>query len=123
MRISDWSSDVCSSDLATAICGAVEAMRVQHMGRELPPVTASIGAATFPADGNNSEALMHAADEGLYRAKHGGPNRRAHASVYVAVVCRLSRLRRHPAGRCHPGEHALQREPCAVDRHAAPGPP
>src|SRR3546814_3240687 len=31
---------------ATAICGAVEAMRVQHMGRELPPVTASIGAAT-----------------------------------------------------------------------------
>src|SRR3546814_375259 len=52
---------------ATAICGAVEAMRVQHMGRELPPVTASIGAATFPADGNNSEALMHAADEALYR--------------------------------------------------------
>src|SRR3546814_7045270 len=25
---------------ATAICSAVEAMRVQHMGRELPPVTA-----------------------------------------------------------------------------------
>src|SRR3546814_20486994 len=96
MRISDWSSDVCSSDLgkllaehsrgediacryggeeftlilpeapagaalqrATAICSAVEAMRVQHMGRELPPVTASIGAATFPTPGNNSAALMH----------------------------------------------------------------
>src|SRR3546814_8249392 len=66
---------------ATAICGAVEAMRVQHMGRELPPVTASIGAATFPADGNNSEALMHAADEALYRAKHGGRNRVEQASV------------------------------------------
>ncbi|HEY9541428.1 MAG TPA: diguanylate cyclase [Luteimonas sp.] len=66
---------------ATAICSAVEAMRVQHMGRELPPVTASIGAATFPADGNNSEALMHAADEALYRAKHGGRNRVEQASV------------------------------------------
>src|SRR3546814_7109046 len=54
---------------ATAICSAVEAMRVQHMGRELPPVTASIGAATFPTHGNHSEALMPAADEALYRAK------------------------------------------------------
>src|SRR3546814_18855542 len=117
MRISDWSSDVCSSDLgkllaehsrgediacryggeeftlilpeapaeaalqrAGAICSAVEAMRVQHMGRELPRVTVSIGAATLPAHGNNSEALMHAAAAAPYRAKHGGSNRAPQAS-------------------------------------------
>src|SRR3546814_19943353 len=57
---------------AGAICSAVEAMRVQHLGRELPRVTVSIGAATFPAHGNNSEALMHAPDEALYPATPGG---------------------------------------------------
>ena len=60
---------------ARAICSAVEAMRVQHMGRELPQVTVSIGVATFPAHGNSPEDLLRAADEALYRAKHGGRNR------------------------------------------------
>src|SRR5690606_13720823 len=60
---------------AGAIRSAVEAMRVQHMGRELPQVTVSIGVATFPANGNTPEALMRAADEALYRAKHEGRNR------------------------------------------------
>ncbi|MFC3716564.1 diguanylate cyclase [Luteimonas soli] len=60
---------------AAEICMAVEAMRVEHMGRELPRVTVSIGAATFPANGNTPEVLMRAADEALYRAKHEGRNR------------------------------------------------
>jgi len=60
---------------ATAICSAVEAMRVQHMGRELPRVTVSIGVAAFPDHGSDPETLMHAADEALYRAKHEGRNR------------------------------------------------
>lgn len=60
---------------AGAIRSAVEAMRVQHMGRELPQVTVSIGVATFPANGNTPEALMRAAEEALYRAKHEGRNR------------------------------------------------
>lgn len=65
---------------AEAIRIAVEAMRVQHMGRELPQVTVSIGVAAFPGDGDSPEALLHAADEALYRAKHGGRNRVERAS-------------------------------------------
>ena len=60
---------------AEAIRREVEAMRVRHMDRELPRVTVSIGVATFPADGDTPEVLMRAADEALYRAKHGGRNR------------------------------------------------
>ncbi|MDN5780565.1 MAG: diguanylate cyclase [Luteimonas sp.] len=59
---------------AEAIRAAVEAMRVQHMGRDLPQVTVSIGVATFPADGDTPEALLRVADEALYRAKHNGRN-------------------------------------------------
>ncbi len=66
---------------AEAIRAAVESMRVQHMGRELPQVTVSIGVATFPADGASPEALLQAADEALYRAKHAGRNRVGQASA------------------------------------------
>lgn len=38
-------------------------------------VTASLGLATFPADASSSDALVGAADEALYRSKHGGRNR------------------------------------------------
>ena len=54
---------------------AVEAMRVQHMGHDLPQVTVSIGVSTFPANGATPEALLRSADEALYRAKHNGRNR------------------------------------------------
>jgi diguanylate cyclase (GGDEF)-like protein/PAS domain S-box-containing protein len=37
-------------------------------------VTASIGIATFPADGDNAEALLGAADAAMYRAKQAGRN-------------------------------------------------
>jgi diguanylate cyclase (GGDEF)-like protein len=37
-------------------------------------VTASIGAAVFPADGDNAEALLGAADAAMYRAKQSGRN-------------------------------------------------
>ena len=37
-------------------------------------VTASIGIATFPADGDNAEALLGAADAAMYRAKQSGRN-------------------------------------------------
>ena len=64
---------------AEAIRAAVEAMRVEHMGRELPQVTVSIGVATFPADGQDPESLLQAADQALYRAKREGRNRVAQA--------------------------------------------
>jgi len=37
-------------------------------------VTASIGIATFPADGDNAETLLGAADAAMYRAKQAGRN-------------------------------------------------
>ena len=39
--------------------------------------TASIGAAVFPADGNNFETLYKSADQALYKAKRRGKNQLA----------------------------------------------
>lgn len=60
---------------AQAIRAGVEDLHVQHLGRELPKVTLSIGVAGYPADGNTAEALLQAADEALYRAKRHGRDR------------------------------------------------
>lgn len=60
---------------AEAIRGAVQAMRVRHLGQELPGVTVSIGVACHPDHGDGAEALVRCADQALYRAKHGGRNR------------------------------------------------
>jgi diguanylate cyclase (GGDEF)-like protein/PAS domain S-box-containing protein len=46
---------------------------VNVQGQEVV-VTASIGIATFPADGDNAEALLGAADAAMYRAKQSGRN-------------------------------------------------
>lgn len=60
---------------AETIRAAVQAMRVEHLGRELPEVTVSIGVANFPAQGQTPEALLRHADKALYRAKREGRNR------------------------------------------------
>jgi diguanylate cyclase (GGDEF)-like protein len=44
-------------------------------------VTASLGVATFPHDAGSEDALVAAADEALYRSKHGGRNRVTQASA------------------------------------------
>src|SRR3546814_6741021 len=64
---------------------------------------------------------MTDAADGLYRDKHGGGEHVEQASEQVAVVGGISRLRRHSAGRCHRGGHALQRGQVAVERPAALG--
>jgi diguanylate cyclase (GGDEF)-like protein len=49
-------------------------------------VTASIGVATFPQDALTEDALVGAADEALYRSKHGGRNRVTQFSAPGAPV-------------------------------------
>ncbi len=46
---------------------------IAHPGVERS-VTVSIGVATFPADGDSPETLLHSADLALYAAKHAGRN-------------------------------------------------
>ncbi|MFZ5788489.1 MAG: GGDEF domain-containing protein, partial [Acidobacteriota bacterium] len=53
---------------------AVSAIRVEHEGLLLDPVTASIGVAVFPHHGSTAETLLSAADAALYRAKAAGRN-------------------------------------------------
>src|SRR3546814_19175301 len=79
MRISDWSSDVCSSDLiilarfAESIRRGIAACdHSETVGERL--VTASVGVAEVrPAC--DFKQLYRLADEALYDAKRGGRNR------------------------------------------------
>ena len=50
-------------------------LRITHNGRQLKPVTASMGLACFPQHGADPESLLRAADTALYASKHGGRNR------------------------------------------------
>lgn len=69
---------------AEAIRIGVEALRVQHLGSDLPQVTVSIGLAWLPEHGNTTETLLRRADEALYRAKREGRNRVALATAKAA---------------------------------------
>jgi diguanylate cyclase (GGDEF)-like protein len=44
-------------------------------GQRLGPVTLSIGISMFPDHGTSAQAVLHAADTALYRAKNSGRNR------------------------------------------------
>ncbi len=58
--------------IAERVRAGIEALPAPAGGAR---VTVSIGAAIYPDDGANAEALFKAADERLYEAKEGGRNR------------------------------------------------
>ena len=54
---------------------AVSRLQVRYGGQPLGPINISLGLAWFPQDGEQMDALLHAADLALYQAKRGGRNR------------------------------------------------
>ena len=51
---------------------AIKHLSLHHRGQTLGTITVSAGIATYPAHADNSEELILAADEALYRAKKAG---------------------------------------------------
>lgn len=54
---------------------AIRALPLRHAERALGGITASLGLAYFPADGDSSDALLDAAGQALWRAKERGRDR------------------------------------------------
>ncbi len=71
---------------AETIRRAMETMRLDHAGRQLGTVTASLGVAVFPEDGGDPEALVRAADEAMYLAKKSGRNQTMTTQGAAALV-------------------------------------
>ena len=64
--------------------GVAERFRRELAAAPLPDgrrITAALGVATFPADGETAAGLLHVADRTLYAAKQGGGNRTVSASA------------------------------------------
>jgi len=60
---------------------AVNELTLKHEDQDLGAVTVSLGVATFPDHGTTADALIRAADQVLYDAKHRGRNRVVSASA------------------------------------------
>jgi diguanylate cyclase (GGDEF)-like protein len=50
-------------------------LHVQYEGQTLEAITLSLGVAVYPEHGSTSDAIIRAADDALYRAKHDGRDR------------------------------------------------
>jgi diguanylate cyclase (GGDEF)-like protein len=67
-------ADGMAMERAEMIRKAIESIRLEHEGREMPQVTASFGVASYPIFGLDGDALVRAADAALYVAKRRGRN-------------------------------------------------
>jgi diguanylate cyclase (GGDEF)-like protein len=57
---------------ANSLRAEVKKLGLQHRGVSLAAVTLSIGVATFPEHGSNSDDLLRMADQALYQSKSAG---------------------------------------------------
>lgn len=60
---------------AQMLCEKIRELQVVHHGKPLGKITLSLGVSCFPDHGTTSEAVIGAADDALYQAKHAGRNR------------------------------------------------
>jgi len=83
-----------SSDLAGVssrieqICLEMSHESIEHSGRQLGPITLSIGVAVFPDHGDSAEAVIRGADSALYQAKQAGRNRVVYVKPAPALISR-----------------------------------
>ena len=69
-----------ATERAESVRTRIKALQLTHDGRDIGPVTVSIGVAIFPDHADDAEKLLKAADEALYEAKRAGRDRIAVAS-------------------------------------------
>jgi len=82
--VDDLEDPALVADIAAKLLRLIE-QPVQIHGRELA-VTASIGIATYPADGQDLQSLLKHADIAMYRAKDEGRNRFARYSPDIETT-------------------------------------
>ncbi|HYG33057.1 MAG TPA: diguanylate cyclase [Methylophilaceae bacterium] len=61
--------------LAQQLREAIHDLNLQHFGRDLGQISASLGLAFYPLNGSTADQLLRAADKALYEAKGAGRNR------------------------------------------------
>src|SRR3546814_16620676 len=85
MRISDWSSDVCSSDLPAAASAIEHALSWHYVFLALLPFVVLAGAITIPV-------LSRTAPEGAQAAADAGARRRHSVLLTAAVAAVLAAI-------------------------------
>src|SRR5204863_2149114 len=88
-------------------------------------VTASVGIAVFPADGDNAESLLGAADAAMYRAKQAGRNafqfftaeinQRTRARAQMGLELRRALERREFSLHCQAKIDLTNGQPCGAE--------